>query len=145
MTTTPTTTQLLDLADGLSRFVGRLTRVLRQHDSGDLTASQLSMLATIGKFPASRIGEIAAHEGISTPVASRLLASLETHGFVERAADEQDARARHVRLSDDGAEALARLRRARSAVLLQRLALLSDTDRAALASALPLLERLADA
>ncbi len=132
----------VDTADRLQRVVSRLNRVLRQQTSGELTHAQLSALATICRLQGCRVGELAAHEAIGAPVATRVVASLEELGFVERRADNHDGRACLVHPTDAGTQELLALRRERAEVLVQRMQQLSADDRALLARAVPLLEAL---
>ena len=61
---------------------------------------------------------------------------------MRRAADPDDARAVRVHLTDDGLTRLEAMRAARTALLERRLADFTADERAALAAALPLLDRL---
>lgn len=132
-----------DIADRLQRVVARLGRVLRQSSSGGLTPSQVSMLATISKRDGCRVGELAAHESIGAPVATRVVASLEALALVKREADSLDGRASLVHLTGKGSRTLVGLRRQRAAALLPHIEGLSAVEADVLARALPLLERLA--
>ena len=132
-----------DLADRLQRVVARLGRALRQSGSGGLTPSQVSMLVTISKHDGCRVGELAAHESIGAPVATRVVASLEALALVRREADFLDGRASLMHITGKGTRTLGGLRRERAAALLPRIEELSADEADALARALPLLERLA--
>lgn len=59
------------------------------------------------------IGELAQRMEMTQQGASKAVAELEALGYVERGADEEDARVRRVQLSARGREALAATRRAR--------------------------------
>ena len=132
-----------DVADRLQRVVARMGRVLRQAGSDELTPSQVSMLGTISKHDGCRIGELATHESIGAPVATRVVASLEARVLVKREADCLDGRASLVHITAKGTRALIALRRQRAAVLLARMDGLTAAEVQALARALPTLERLA--
>ncbi len=132
-----------DVADRLQRVVARIGRVLRQAGGDALTLSQMSMLGTIAKHDGCRIGELAVHESIGAPVATRVVASLETLALVRREPDCLDGRASLVHITAKGTRALGALRRQRAAVLLARLEGLDAVQAEALARALPTLERLA--
>lgn len=62
------------------------------------------------------IGELAERLEVTQQAASKAVAELEGLGYVERSADEADARVRRVRLSARGQEAVAFSRRARAAL-----------------------------
>ena len=135
----------MDSADRLQRVVSRLNRLLRQQTSGELTHAQLSALATISRLDGCRVGELAVHEAIGAPVATRVVASLEELGFVERQADSLDGRACLVHATAAGRQSLAALRRERAEVLVQRMQQLTAEERSLLARAVPLLEALVNA
>jgi DNA-binding MarR family transcriptional regulator len=71
-----------------------------------------------------------------------LIGRLEADGLVRKTADPADARAVRVELTAHGREQLAAVRAERASVLQARLDQLDDDARAALAAALPALDRL---
>jgi DNA-binding MarR family transcriptional regulator len=73
---------------------------------------------------------------------TRIVAGLEELGLARREVDPGDRRVARVRLTAEGARRLSRFRNRKDAFVATRLAALSDDDRAALAAALPVLERL---
>ena len=75
---------------------------------------------------------------------TRIVARLEEWGYVTRVVDPDDRRVARAAITDAGRDLLARSRTRKDAYLAQRIAELSDRERAALARALPLLERLQD-
>lgn len=123
--------------------ITRLQRQLRQQTVGELTLSQWSALVTVEMHGPMRIGDLADREGVSAPTATRLVASLEEHGLLERQTDSADRRSSYVTVSASGRDQLEWARQARTAKLAQRLATLSDADVARLLEVLPLLEALA--
>ena len=62
------------------------------------------------------LGELAAALEVSQQAASKSIAELEALGYVERVADEADARVRRVRLSERGRGAVARARKIRASL-----------------------------
>ena len=62
------------------------------------------------------IGTLAERLGVSQQAASKAVADLERRGYVRRAADPDDGRARIVALTDRGEDAIAAGRRHRAAV-----------------------------
>ncbi|HEY3811240.1 MAG TPA: MarR family transcriptional regulator [Acidimicrobiales bacterium] len=136
-TTAPTLSSQLRLA------VLRLSRRLRQQTTGDITASQLSALATVVKHGEVSLGELAAIERIAPPSMTRIAARLEEQGLLERRIDVADRRVSRVAVSAAGVALLAENRTRRDAFLAARLQEFTADERAVLDKAVPLLERLA--
>lgn len=124
--------------------LARLARRLRGHQLAGLTPTQLAALSTVERVGPLRLGDLAAAEGIAPSTLTRLVAAIEELGYVRRDADPKDARAFTLAITTKGHDTLERLRAENSALLAQRLMLLSPDQRAALAMALPALEALAD-
>jgi DNA-binding MarR family transcriptional regulator len=132
-----------ELSERLRLAVARLQRILRQQAMGELTLTQLSCLATIGREGPLPLGELAGRENLSPPFITKIVTKLEEDGLVGRAAVAQDRRVSLVSVTPAGRELLDQIRSARTMYLNQRLASLSPKEQADLAAALPLLERLA--
>ena len=124
--------------------LARLSRRLRRHEMAGLTPTQLAALATVEQAGPLRLGDLAAAEGIAPSTLTRLVAVLEELGYVRRDADPKDARASTLAITVEGHETMERLRAENSALLTQRVMLLTPEQRVALAAALPALEALAD-
>jgi len=91
----------------------------------------------------SSLGRLAALEGIRPPAASRLVDSLERAGLAARAgAVGRDRRVVLVEATERGRRLLGERRHGLDAHLAGRLALFSPAERALLAAAVDLLERL---
>ena len=125
--------------------LARLSRWLRRHELAGLTPTQLAALATIGKTGPMRLGDLAAAEGIAPSTLTRLVTALEDSGYVRRLADPSDARASTLTITPHGQDALQRIRAETTLMLTASLDLLTPDQRSALAAALPVLERLAEA
>ena len=121
----------------------RLARRLRKHDLAGLTPSQLSTLATVGKFGPVRLGDLAAAERIAPSTLTRLISVLEAQGYVRRDADTGDARAFLVSVTEEGRDVLERIKQEATILLTEILMTLPPDQVAALDQALPALERLA--
>ena len=142
--TAPTATQThAEVATRLRTVIARLNQQLRQETVGTLTLSQWSALVAIETAGPMRIGDVAEHEHVSAPTATRLVASLEDAGLISRAVDDGDRRSALVALAEPGRRALAEVRRKRTEALTARLAGWTEGDLDRLTDALPLLERLA--
>jgi DNA-binding MarR family transcriptional regulator len=124
--------------------LARLSRRLRRHEMAGLTPTQLAALATVEQSGPLRLGDLAAAEGIAPSTLTRLVAVLEELGYVRRDADPKDARASTLAITREGHATMERMRAENSALLTQRVMLLTPQQRAALADALPALEALAD-
>ena len=128
----------------LRMAIVRLSRRLRRHQLAGLTATQVSALSTIDQSGPLRLSDLAAVEGVAPSTLTRLVAALEERDYVQRAAVAGDARASEVAITARGREVLDRIRQESTTALAGSLALLDPGELAALAAALPALERLGD-
>lgn len=131
------------VADRLHSAAIHLLRALRPEDRalgvGPAKLSALSVLVFGG--PRS-IGALARAEQVRLPTMSRLVAALERDGLATRTPDPRDGRAFRVHPTARGRSVLQRGRARRVASLARRLEQLSEDDRALLARAADLIERL---
>ena len=133
-----------DLADRLhSAAIHLLRRLRREDDASGLPAPQLSALSVIVFGGPLTLGELARAEQVRPPTISKLIVELEAQGLVEREVDPADRRIVRVRATPKGTKVLHEGRQRRVAALVASLGELSLRDRALLARALPVLERLA--
>jgi DNA-binding MarR family transcriptional regulator len=131
------------LGSQLRLAVLRLARRLRQQTAGDVTPSQLSALTSVAKHEVLSLGELAAIERIAPPTMTRIASRLEEQGLLERRPDATDRRVARVAVTPAGTALLAEIRTRRDAFLAERLQEFTPEERALLAKAVPLLERLA--
>jgi DNA-binding MarR family transcriptional regulator len=131
------------LGSQLRLAILRLSRRLRQQAAGEITASQLSALSVVAKHGELSLGELAAIERVAPPSMTRIAARLEEAGWLERRVDAVDRRVARVAVSPAGEAILAETRTRRDAFLAARLNEFTVEERAVLAKAVPLLERLA--
>ncbi len=124
--------------------IARLSRRLRKHELAGLTPTQLSALATVEQTGPLRLGDLAAAERIAPSTLTRLVSALEEHGYVQRRVVPDDARAWTLVVTSRGHEVLDQIRQENTLLLADSLLTLSTEQLAALAAALPALERLAD-
>lgn len=131
----------------LGELESELTRLLRRARSAqqrtaaevhpDLDSAGYAVLVAVRDLSASgggaRGGEVSELLGLHKSTTSRNLTTLEDLGLVERIPDPVDARARQVRLTPEGAEALERSVAGRRARLRAQLQEWDAADMAALA------------
>lgn len=141
-TRTQTPVDTLETADRLRLSATRLARRLRQESSVGLTPSQLSALATVERHGPLALSELADHERITRPSATRVTAKLEEAGLVVRTADTADGRVQRVAVTPAGTALLAESRSRKSAWLAAQLAQLDPVQLACLAGALDALDAL---
>lgn len=135
----------IDLSSRLRLAVMRLGRTLRrQSTTDDITPSMQSALSVVERRGPLSIGDLAVTERVSPPSMTRVVGHLEERQLVTREVDPTDRRIARLRVTPAGARALAAMRTRKQAYLAQRVRLLSEEDRALLAAALPVLERLAE-
>ena len=137
-----TTAARVDLATRLRLAVTRTARRLRQEAGGGLSPTLTAALATIDRHGPLTPSELADRERIRRPTATRLVARLEAEGLVERTADPADGRSSLLAVTAPGRDLLDQLRTRKDAYLAQRLRRLDPEERAALARASDILERL---
>jgi DNA-binding MarR family transcriptional regulator len=108
----------------------------------DLNLTALSALSTLERKGPRRITELAASEGVTQPTVTSLVASLVRAGYVERRSDPADKRVVMVALTDAGVAYIRRRRADNAQIIAGVLGQLSADELAALAAALPVIERL---
>jgi len=135
-----------DLADRLhSAAIHLLRRLRREDDASGLPAPQLSAMSVIVFGGPITLGALASAEQVRPPTITKLVALLEEQGLVERETDPADRRIVRVKATARGTRLLYEGRRRRVASLAESLGQLPAADRAALANAVPLLEKVARA
>jgi DNA-binding MarR family transcriptional regulator len=140
----PPRPRTIDLADRLhSAAIHLLRRLRREDDASGLPAPQLSALSVIVFGGPLTLGDLARAEQVRPPTISKLIVALEQQGLVEREVDAADRRVVRVRATTRGTKVLQEGRQRRVAALVSSLGALSVRDRALLARALPVLERIA--
>ena len=131
------------LAGSLRDAIGRLGRRMRADRApSDLSLGQWAALRTLDSHGPMTPSELAAHEKVQPPSMTKILARLEAHDYVTRTPDPVDRRQVVVAPSAAGRALLADDRRRKDRWVSQRLVTLDASERAALAAALPVLEKL---
>ncbi|TDE30813.1 MarR family transcriptional regulator [Actinomadura sp. 6K520] len=131
-----------ELAERLGQRLRQVVLMLRR-DSADqpITSQQLSVLTSLDQGP-RRMTELAAEHGVRLPTMTAQVNRLERDGLITRGRDGADARVVIVRLTPTGRDRLAAGREHRIDLLAARLAQMTDEERAAVAAALPALDKL---
>lgn len=133
---------LLDLAQSFRTALRHAVYLSRSMTvDGELSTMQLSTLSMAAENPL-RVSHVAANLGIRVPSATEQIIKLEQAGLVLRQPDPTDSRAVLVQLTAKGRtewESANRHRNERVAALLSHL---DDDERATLAAALPIIEKL---
>jgi DNA-binding MarR family transcriptional regulator len=133
-----------DLADRLhSAAIHLLRRLRREDDASGLPAPQLSAMSVIVFGGPITLGALAGAEQVRPPTITKLVATLEEQGLVEREIDPDDRRIVRVKATARGTRLLYDGRRRRVASLAESVRGLPAADRAALAKAIPILEKIA--
>ena len=126
----------------LSSGIGITARAIDQtQEATELTLVQWRVLVIASQTERLRIGELAAHLGISIPSASRLVRRIEVQGLLTAVRAEDDRRATNIALTDAGrkmVDAVVRRRREFIGVALSA----GPEDR--FADAAPLVRQIAD-
>ena len=137
-----TTMRSIDEIDRLRLVLLRLARQIRTNSAGQITPSQLAVLGSVIRNGRLTVGQIAEHEHVKPPSASKIVAALEQRGLVERRTDPDDRRCAHIAPTADGIAHIEAVRAAGRTWLATQLGQLDDHDLDAIETALPALEQL---
>ena len=130
------------LAGGFREALRHGVWVARRLDEvSTLPAAQLSVL-NMAEGDGLRMGVIAKNLGVKVPSATEQVARLERAGLLERCADPLDARAVVVRRTPAGDRAAAEANGGRNELMAAAIATLTEAERAALAAALPVMDKI---
>ena len=133
---------IVDVADRLRRSMMRLTRILRQEDTDDLSPTLASVLFTIDRHGPVTLGDLARLERLTKPSVTAIVDKLVVRRLIERHPDEHDRRIVRVELTPAGRRRVNARRSQRTAWLAARLRDLPAAEVAALRDAATVLERL---
>jgi DNA-binding MarR family transcriptional regulator len=121
----------------------RLARELRKEtEQLGITARQATLLWLVKRNPGLSLAELAAEEGISPPAMSGHVDRLERAGLIARVRSGDDRRRVGLRLTDEGARLLRRVRARRTTWLTNQLGSLGPAELEAIESAIPALASL---
>lgn len=133
------------LAGMLRDSLTRLNRRVRQtRPVGDLTATQLSALASLKLAGAMTPRELAETERVRPPTMTKIVAKLEERGLVQRTPHPTDGRQVILAATPAGRDMLAQFERAREEWLARRLTELPAEERETLRRAAEILRRVAE-
>ncbi|MFJ9543464.1 MarR family winged helix-turn-helix transcriptional regulator [Streptomyces sp. NPDC101225] len=136
---------IAQLASDLRLAMGRVTRRLRQsHAVGDVSLSGVSVLARLSHDGPDTPTSLAEMERVRPQAMASTLTLLERRGLVGRSPDPADGRRSIVAITEEGRAMLAERRSESVHRLGTVLEEFTADERAALAAALPLLDRLAE-
>ena len=135
-----------ELASRLRLSVTRLARRLRQQATAEaeVSPSQLATLSSVERLGPVTLGDLAAIERVQPPTMTRIISALEEAGLVRRQVDEHDRRVARVETTVAGRRFLERTRGRKDLYLSARIRTLGTEDRAVLARAAVILEKLLD-
>ena len=102
----------------------------------------MTLLWLVKRSPGLSLAELAAEEGISPPALSGHVDRLERAGLIERLRSTDDRRRVGLRLTDEGARMLRRVRARRTTWLADRLSALEPAELEAIDDAVPALQAL---
>ncbi|BEL07684.1 hypothetical protein Q0Z83_058750 [Actinoplanes sichuanensis] len=111
----------------------------------EIPDAQIEIIRALPRDTVTTPGELAGRLGLSRPTVSNLLTQMETAGLVERRPRPENRRQVEVLATARALDLFDRFDRAGGEIVAAAAATLTDADRAALAAALPALERLRDA
>jgi len=133
-----------ELASRLRLSVTRLARRLRQQASAEaeLSPSQAAALSSVDRLGPITLGDLASVERVQPPTMTRIVSGLEEAGLVSRHVDEKDRRIARVQTTVAGRKFLERRGSRKDLYLSSRIRTLDADDRAVLARAAVLLEKL---
>jgi DNA-binding MarR family transcriptional regulator len=133
-----------NLAIDLRTAVMRTSRRLRVEATGDvITPGQYTVLAQLHDGGPRTLRELAEREHVQAPSMTRIVNALADQGFVGRSAHPDDGRQVQVDITPAGSTVLEQARNQRTAWLAQRVAGLSNADRAVLSRAAHIMQEMA--
>ena len=142
MATTPDPLDAADLAARFRQALMPLVRQLRTNVEEGMTPGLMSALATVARQGPIALGDLAAAERVSPPMATKTAVALEERRLVERQPCADDKRVVRLELSAAGRALLDRSHARRNTWLAERFAALPDAEREALAAAVTVFEHL---
>jgi len=135
--------ELAEAASGLRIATFRLARRMRTQRAVDsMSDGQFAVLAGLSAHGSHTLGELADRERVSAPSMNRTVNCLQDSGYVARSADESDGRKVVISLTPAGRAVVDETARRRDAWVEESLAELTPDERATLAAAAELMQRM---
>jgi DNA-binding MarR family transcriptional regulator len=134
--------ELIAVTRGLRRVLRRRLRASRPADG--LRGAEIELLVLVDAEPGIGVAAAAESLQLAGNSVSTLVRRLVADGMLERAADPDDRRAVHLRVSPRAAERLRWWRESRRRLVVDALEELDDGERAAITAALPALRHLVE-
>lgn len=111
-----------------------------RHTGHTLSPSHFRLLAMLQLHEWS-LGDLAAHEKVSSPTISRSISTLEERGWVQRRPSEEDRRVVLARLTPDGEQVLLQMQKMAWLRIVQMLSPLNQEEMGRLNDGLPVLRK----
>lgn len=135
----------LEVAVTLHRAAIRLLRAVRvADDETGVSAPKLSALSVLAFGGPTSLTGLARAEQVTPATMSKLVSDLEAEGLVAKRVDREDKRGVRIEVTAKGRALMEEGRRRRLALLQKRLAKLGRDERAVLAEAAALMQKLAE-
>jgi DNA-binding MarR family transcriptional regulator len=131
-----------DIRDAIGEALYGLLTLAVRNGPRQISLTAASTLSTLDRTGARRLTDLAVIEGVTQPSMSVLVTGLEQAGLAERRPDPADKRVVLVALTPAGADYLRARRRAGARAFADLIDKLPDDEAAALAAAVPALNRL---
>jgi DNA-binding MarR family transcriptional regulator len=131
-----------DIRDAIGEALYGLLALAVRNGPRQISLTAGSTLSTLDRTGARRLTDLAVIEGVTQPSMSVLVTSLEQAGLAERRPDPTDKRVVLVALTAAGADYMRARRRAGARAFADLIDKLPDDEAAALAAAVPALNRL---
>ena len=132
------------LFEVLPRTVRRMRHETRARFGRNLSVPQVRAVMFLRRHPGTSLSGLADHLGISRPAASIMVNALVSQGLAMRSPDPDERRRIRLSLTDDGTTTAVSARTAARGWLSGALGDLDPADRATLASAVSILDRLTE-
>jgi DNA-binding MarR family transcriptional regulator len=129
-------------ANAIGEALYALVTLAVRHGPRDVSLTAASALSTLDRTGPRRLTDLALIEGVSQPSMSVIVTGLEQAGLAERRPDPADKRVVLVALTAAGADYIRTRRRIGAKAFAELIQTLSEAETAALAAAVPAMNRL---
>lgn len=133
--------RVAETAARLRLAIVRTARRMRQ-EAGELSPTLTAALASIDRLGPMTPSELADAERVKRPTATRIAATLERDGLIERVTDPADKRSCFLSATPEGRAMMTRVRKRKDAYLSKRIRPMEDGDIETLERAAAVLERM---